>query len=139
MGTEMPHGTDRPPLLTAVLRHHWPTLIAAVVICAVLGTAVGLAKARSYRSTATVLIAPLEGVPYSPESVARQSQANTDALTDARLAATPAVARLVEGSLRLSPNSLAWRSKLSVSVVPNTQVVKIDYLSSSARKARQMA
>ena len=139
MGAEMPHGSDRPPLLRAVLRHHWPTVVAAVLICALVGTAVGLAKARSYRSTATVLIAPLEGVPYSPESVARQSQANTDALTDARLAATPAVARLVEESLRLPGNSLAWRSSLSVEVVPNTQVVKIGFRASSARRARQMA
>lgn len=139
MSVEMPLDAERPPLLKAVLRYHWHTVVVAVLACAAIGTVLGLAKGRHYRSTSTVLIAPLEGIPYSPESVARQSQANTDAVTDARLAATPGVARLVEGSLGLPPNSLAWRSKLSVTVVPNTQVVKIDYLSSSARKARQMA
>jgi capsular polysaccharide biosynthesis protein len=139
MSMEMPLDGERPPLLKAVLRYHWPAVAVTVVACAAIGTVLGLAKGRHYRSTATVLIAPLEGIPYSPESVARQSQANTDAVTDARLAATPAVARLVEGLLRLPPNSLAWRSKLSVAVVPNTQVVKIDYLSSSPRKARQSA
>jgi len=139
MSVEMPLGADRPPLLRTVLRHHWPTVVVAVVVCAAIGTVLGLANGRTYRSTATVLIAPLEGVPYSPESVARQSQANTDALTDARLAATPAVARLVERSLGLPPRSVAWRSNLSVDVVPNSQVVRIGYRSSSSRRARQTA
>ena len=138
MNAEMPHA-ERPPLLRAVLRHHWPAVVVAVIVGALIGTAVGLAGARTYRSTATVLIAPLEGVPYSPESVARQSQSATDALTDARLAATPAAARLVERSLKLPPNSLAWRSNLSVEVVPNSQVVNIVYHSSSPRRARQRA
>jgi Mrp family chromosome partitioning ATPase len=139
MTVEMPPGADRPPLLRGVLRHHWPAVVIAVVVCAALGAAFGLAKGRSYRSTATVLLAPLEGVPYSPESVAKQSQSTTDALTDARLAATPAVARLVERSVGLPPDSLSWRPNLSVDVVPNTQVVKISYLSSSSRRARRMA
>src|SRR5436190_7801204 len=114
MNAETPLGADYPQLLRAVLRHHWAAIVVAVVVGAVIGTVVGLANGRSYRSSATVLIAPLEGVPYSPESVARQSQANIDALTDARLAATPAVARLVERSLGLPRGSLAWRSNLSV-------------------------
>jgi capsular polysaccharide biosynthesis protein len=139
MNAEMPLGAEYPQLLRAVLRHHWPAIVVAVVVGAVVGTAVGLANGQSYQSSATVLIAPLEGIPYSPESVARQSQANTDALTDARLAATPAVARLVERSLGLPQDSLAWRSNLAVEVVPNSQVVKIGYRSSSARRARQRA
>lgn len=139
MSAEMPPSTDRPSLLRAALRYRWPAIVLAVAVFALIGTVLGLAKGRSYRSTATVLITPLEGLPYSPESVARQSQANTDALTDARLAATPAVSRLVESRLKLPRNSLTWRSKLSVDVVSNSQVVKISYLSSSAKKARQMA
>jgi len=139
MSVETPLGADHPPLLRAVLGRQWRAVVIAVVVGAALGLVVGLAEGRSYRSTATVLIAPLEGVPYSPESVARQSQANTDALTDARLAATPAVARLVERSLGLPRNSLTWRSNLSVEVVPNSQVVKVGYRSSSPQRARQRA
>ena len=138
MSVELPRDADR-PLFATVLRRHWLAVVVAVLVCALLGVAVGAASKHSYSSTATVLIAPLEGDPYAPESVGKQSQANTDALTDSRLAATPAVARLAEKALGLKRNSLTWRSKILVDVVPNTQVVKITYKASSGRKAKSAA
>ncbi|HJU36738.1 MAG TPA: hypothetical protein VJ716_04890 [Gaiellaceae bacterium] len=138
MSVETPRDADR-PLFATVLRRHRVALVVAVVVCALLGTTVGAVLKHTYSSTATVLIAPLEGDPYAPESVGKQSQANTDALTDSRLAATPAVARLAEKTLRLPQNSLAWRSKVLVDVVPNTQVVKITYRASSGRRAKAAA
>jgi capsular polysaccharide biosynthesis protein/Mrp family chromosome partitioning ATPase len=138
MSVEMSRDADR-PLFATVLRRHWRSVVVAVVVCALLGVAVGAVSKHTYSSTATVLIAPLEGDPYAPESVGKQSQANTDALTDSRLAATPAVARLAEKELRLPRASLLWRSKVLVDVVPNTQVVKITYRASSGRRAKASA
>jgi len=138
MSVETPRDADR-PLLATVLRRHRRAIVVAVVVCALLGAAAGMLLKHRYSSTATVLIAPLEGDPYAPESVGKQSQANTDALTDSRLAATPAVARLAEKELRLPRASLLWRSKVLVDVVPNSQVVKITYTAGSARRAKAAA
>jgi polysaccharide biosynthesis transport protein len=138
MSVEPPRDADR-PLFATVLRRHRVAIVVAVVVCAVLGAAVGAMLKHKYTSTATVLIAPLAGDPYSPDSVGKQSTANTDALTDSRLAATPAVARLAEKALKLPRASLLWRSKVLVEVVPNTQVVKITYTASSGRKAKAAA
>ncbi|HET6866361.1 MAG TPA: hypothetical protein VFH80_10570 [Solirubrobacteraceae bacterium] len=138
MTVEMPRDADR-PLFATVLRRHRRAIVIAVVVCALLGAAAGAMLKHRYSSTATVLIAPLEGDPYAPESVGKQSQANTDALTDSRLAATPAVARLAEKALKLPRSSLLWRSKVLVDVVPNSQVVKITYTASSGRKAKAVA
>ncbi|HEY3550965.1 MAG TPA: hypothetical protein VGK69_07930 [Gaiellaceae bacterium] len=138
MSVETPRDAAR-PLFATVVRRHRLAIVVAAVVCAVLGAAVGAAFRHSYSSTATVLIAPLEGDPYAPESVGKQSQATTDALTDSRLAATPAVARLAEKALGLRRDSLAWRSKVLVDVVPNSQVVKITYRASNARRAKASA
>lgn len=138
MSVELPRDADR-PLFATVLRRHWRAIAVAVLVCTLLGAVVGAASRHTYSSTATVLIAPLAGDPYSPDSVGKQSQANTDALTDSRLAATPAVARLAEKELRLPHASLLWRSKVLVDVVPNTQVVKITYRASSGRRAKATA
>src|SRR5689334_14462712 len=111
MSFDAPAGNDR-RLVSDALRRLWPTIVAALVA--------GATRPQIYKSTASIIIAPLEGNPYSPDSLAQRSDANTDVQTDARLASTPAVAGLVEQALRLAPGSLAWRPRLSVTVVPNS-------------------
>ncbi|MDQ3865474.1 MAG: hypothetical protein M3304_01410 [Actinomycetota bacterium] len=138
MSYEATSGNER-PLLGKALRRRWLAIVAAVVLGTVVGAAAGVVWPRAYKSTMTIIIAPLEGDPYSPASVDRLNEANTDVQTDARLAASPAVARLVERALDLARGSLAWRSKLSVTVVPNSQVITISYRAPARRLAKEVA
>ncbi len=138
MSYEATAGNER-TLVGTALRRRWLAIVASVLVGTVVGAGVAAVWPRTYKSTTTILIAPLEGDPYSPESVDRLSEANTDVQTDARLAATPAVADLVERALKLARGSLDWRSRLSVTVVPNSQVVTISYRASAGRLAKAVA
>ncbi|MFL6139365.1 MAG: hypothetical protein ACJ74O_16390 [Frankiaceae bacterium] len=138
MSYETAAGTDR-RLVAGAFRRRWTTIVAAVLAGLLLGAAAGAARPEIYKSTMTIIIAPLEGNPYAPESLDQRNEANTDVQTDARLAATPAVAGLVEHALNLAPGSLAWRSRLSVSVVPNSQVITVAYRSADGAKAKGIA
>jgi succinoglycan biosynthesis transport protein ExoP len=103
--------------LTGVARRHLKLICSLAALATIIGVASGLLLPASAKATATVLISPLDGNPYS-------TNGRGDDLTNLQ-----SEAALVQ----------ADRSRVSVTVPPNTQVLQISYTGSSATAARDGA
>ena len=117
--------------LTGVARRHLKLVCSLAVVAAVLGTAAGLLLPASAKATATVLVSPLDGNPYSTNG---RGDDLTNLQSEAALVQADAVEQVVRQKLRA-----ADRSRVTVTVPPNTQVLLITYTASSATAARDGA
>ncbi len=127
-----PRMGSRRAALTGHLRRRLVLLLLLVMTGAALGAALGLSQARTATAEARVLISPLDGNAFSPES---DDLINLE--TEAQLVRSDAVARAVADATDVSQDGLL--SGLSVSVLPNTQVVSIEYGAPSRVAARDLA
>jgi Mrp family chromosome partitioning ATPase len=117
--------------LTGVARRHLKLVCSLAVLAAGAGVAGGLLLPASAKATATVLISPLDGNPYSPNG---RGDDLTNIQSEAQLVQADAVEQVVRQKLRT-----ADRSRVSVTVPPNTQVLQITYTASRATAARDGA
>ena len=117
--------------LTGVARRHLKLVCSLAALATVIGVAAGLLLPASAKATATVLISPLDGNPYS-------TNGRGDDLTNLQSEATLVRADAVEQVVRQKLSS-ADRSRVSVTVPPNTQVLLITYTANSATAARDGA
>jgi Mrp family chromosome partitioning ATPase/capsular polysaccharide biosynthesis protein len=117
--------------LTGVARRHLRLICSLAALATVIGLAAGLLLPASAKATATVLISPLDGNPYSPNG---RGDDLTNLESEAQLVRADAVQQVVRQKLRT-----ADRSRVSVTVPPNTQVLLITYAGSSATNARDGA
>ncbi|MGI5167246.1 Wzz/FepE/Etk N-terminal domain-containing protein [Spirillospora sp. CA-253888] len=101
-------------------------------LLAVLGGAAGAGAAMilpaPYTATATVLVSPLEGNPYSPQG---RGDDLINLETEAQLISTDTVAKLAARRLGRTPGGT-----VSVTVPPNTQVLNLTYTAGGAQEAR---
>jgi len=123
---------EAPGQLATLLSRHRGLIAFIGALGFVAGLVVGYLLPASYTATATVLVTPLEGNPYSP--VGRGDDI-VNLGTEAQLVGTDAVARLARGRLRAG-DPRALRSQVSVENPPNTQVLDIAFSGSSGEKAR---
>jgi len=117
--------------LTGVARRHLKLIGSLAALAMVIGVASGLLLPASSKATATVLISPLDGNPYSTNG---RGDDLTNLQSEAALVQADAVEQVVRQKLRS-----ADRSRVSVTVPPNTQVLQITYTGSSATAARDGA
>jgi Mrp family chromosome partitioning ATPase/capsular polysaccharide biosynthesis protein len=117
--------------LTGVARRHLKLICSLAALATVIGVASGLLLPASAKATATVLISPLDGNPYSTNG---RGDDLTNLQSEAALVQADAVEQVVRQKLRS-----ADRSRVSVTVPPNTQVLQITYTGSSATAARDGA
>jgi Mrp family chromosome partitioning ATPase/capsular polysaccharide biosynthesis protein len=117
--------------LSGVVRRHLKLVIALAVLATAAGAAGGLLLPSSVRATATVLITPLEGNPYSPNG---RGDDLTNIQSEAQLVGADAVEQVVRQKFHA-----ADRTQVSVTVPPNTQVLLISYTGRSATAARDGA
>jgi Mrp family chromosome partitioning ATPase/capsular polysaccharide biosynthesis protein len=117
--------------LTGVARRHLKLICSLAILATVLGVAGGLLLPASAKATATVLVSPLDGNPYSTNG---RGDDLTNLQSEAALVQADAVEQVVRQKLRS-----ADRSRVSVTVPPNTQVLQITYTGSSATAARDGA
>jgi Mrp family chromosome partitioning ATPase/capsular polysaccharide biosynthesis protein len=117
--------------LTGVARRHLKLVCSLAAVAAVLGVAGGLLLPASAKATATVLVSPLDGNPYSTNG---RGDDLTNLQSEAALVQADAVEQVVRQKLRT-----ADRSRVTVTVPPNTQVLLITYTASSATAARDGA
>lgn len=125
------HSTEAPGQLAGMLRRR----LRLLIVLAVLGTGLGIGAAflvpTQFTATASVLVSPLEGNPYSPQG---RGDDLINLETEAQLVQTDTVAKLAQQ--RLKGGDLATlRANVSVAVPPNTQVLNITYRASSASAA----
>jgi Mrp family chromosome partitioning ATPase len=109
--------------------------MAALIVLAALGTGAGVALEMAvpppFKATATVLVSPLEGNPYSPEG---RGDDLVNLQTEAQLVATDSVAKIVQRKLGREAEG-----DIAVSVPPNTQVLNLTYTAGSSGNARSGA
>jgi polysaccharide biosynthesis transport protein len=117
--------------LTGVARRHLKLVCSLAAVAAVLGVLSGLLLPASAKATATVLVSPLDGNPYSTNG---RGDDLTNLQSEAALVQADAVEQVVRQKLRT-----ADRSRVTVTVPPNTQVLLITYTASSATAARDGA
>lgn len=114
--------------LLSLARRYLAALIALGVLGVGAGIAFEIAVPPPYKATATVLVSPLEGNPYSPEG---RGDDLVNLQTEAQLVSTDGVAKIVEKKLGHEPEG-----EVEVSVPPNTQVLNLTYTTTSSSKAR---
>ncbi|QFG24732.1 Wzz/FepE/Etk N-terminal domain-containing protein [Actinomadura sp. WMMB 499] len=125
------HSAEARGQLVAMLRRRMRLLIALVVAGTVAGVGAGILLPAQYSATASVLVSPLEGNPYSPEG---RGDDLINLETEAQLVQTDAVAELVQQKLKGQDVS-ALRASVSTVVPPNTQILNIVYNSDSGDSA----
>jgi capsular polysaccharide biosynthesis protein/Mrp family chromosome partitioning ATPase len=101
---------------------------ALIAICAIAGTLAGVAATgllpTTYGATASVLVQPLDGNPYSPNA---QGSDLTNLETEAQVVASDVIAANVKQALLDDNLPANARKSLRIAVAPNTQIVTISY------------
>jgi capsular polysaccharide biosynthesis protein len=118
----------------ALRRQAW-IIVAAAALGALLGYGASLARPGSYVATAQVTINPLAGNPYDP-SVSGQDAA-TAVQTEAKVASSDSVSELVARQMHEDPGKL--EKGVSVSVLPNSQIIEFAFASGNASFAHEAA
>jgi polysaccharide biosynthesis transport protein len=116
----------------AVKRHPW-VILGCVVLCAAAAYA-GAGRLTSYQSTATVLVSPVAGAPFSSADAGVKANGLD---TEAQLVETDDVAVLAIQKLGYSGSSVDLRAGLDVMVPPGTQVLTISYSSGQSAVTAQ--
>lgn len=117
--------------LTGVVRRHLKLVFSVTGAALILGVAAAVLLPASAKATATVLITPLDGNPYAPNG---RGDDLTNIETEAQLVSADAVEQVVRRTLHD-----ADRTRVSVTVPPNTQVLLIGYTARGATQARDGA
>ncbi|MFA1545209.1 hypothetical protein [Actinomadura chokoriensis] len=117
--------------LLSLLRRYVPLLVLLAVVGAGIGVAAALVLPAPYKATATVLVSPLEGNPYSPDG---RGDDLVNLQTEAQLVTTDRVAKIAGQKLGREPDG-----DLGVDVPPNTQVLNLTYTAKSSGDARSGA
>lgn len=126
------------PTIRNLLKHQFAIILVAVAVAlGVAGLYIANSPAR-YTSSAVLLLSPAPGNPLTAEAASSSAVQMTVALeTEAQLAQTPAVARLVTESLgRDVPDD---KERLSVAVPSNTQMLEVTFTSSTPERAKEGA
>ncbi|NKZ08811.1 hypothetical protein HGB48_34485, partial [Actinomadura latina] len=114
--------------LLSLLRRYVPLLILLAVLGAGAGVGAAIALPAPYKATATVLVSPLEGNPYSPDG---RGDDLVNLQTEAQLVTTDRVAKIAGQKLGHEPEGT-----VVVDVPPNTQVLNLTYTARSSANAR---
>jgi uncharacterized protein involved in exopolysaccharide biosynthesis len=140
MATEAPSAVDaleyRPRLVVDALRHRMAILLMAGLLGMVLGYGGSVARKGAYVSTASVLITPLPGNPYSPGISGQDTLVSLE--TEAQVASSDSISALVSQSLGGDPRASSLQRSVTVAVPPNTQIIQISYSANNAVFARDV-
>ncbi|CAM3366059.1 hypothetical protein NODU109028_13680 [Nocardioides dubius] len=120
--------------MRALLRRGVVLAVVLVAVLGVVGAWVGAKRDQLHQATATILVNPLEGNPFSPDG--RDGLVNLE--TEARLVTADAVARAVGNKTGLDDPD-AVLTGVSVEVPPNTQLLRITVERRDAALARRLA
>ncbi|WP_396454094.1 hypothetical protein [Actinomadura sp.] len=114
--------------LLSVLRRYVPLLILLAVLGAGAGVGAAIVLPAPYKATATVLVSPLQGNPYSPDG---RGDDLVNLQTEAQLVTTDRVAKIAGEKLGHEPEGT-----VVVDVPPNTQVLNLTYTAKNSANAR---
>jgi polysaccharide biosynthesis transport protein len=127
----------RARLMGDALRRQSLLIVVAAVVGALLGYGASVARPGSYVATATVLINPLSGNPYSPGVTGQDSLVSIE--TESKVASSDSVSAIVANKLGQGAQLSKLEKGVSVSVPANTQIIEIAFASNNASFAREAA
>ena len=127
----------RARLVGDAIRRQFLIIVACVVLGVLLGYGASVARPGSYVATATVLINPLSGNPYSPGVSGQDSLVSIQ--TESKVASSDSVSALVAKQLGNGADLGQLEKGVAVSVPPNTQVIEVSFASSDAAFAQKAA
>ncbi|MFG2005610.1 Wzz/FepE/Etk N-terminal domain-containing protein [Spirillospora sp. NPDC048911] len=122
--------------LVAALRRQRKLILLIALLTTGAGLAAGLLTTTLYTATASTLVSPLEGNPYSPQG---RGDDLLNLETEAQLVKTDAVAKMVRAKLRTEESPGELRAQVTVQVPPNTQVLNISFAANGPAQARDGA
>lgn len=137
-GASAPASTGQTASLGAALRRHVPLVLTCAVAGAALGGGVALSQPATYSSDSVVLVNPVVGAPFSPNS--RGAAANLE--TEAQLVTTPALATYAQKALEADGASVdaeTLRTNVTAVVPSSTQLLRITATGDSAAEAKRRA
>lgn len=126
---------DRTGLALDAARRHSPLVLLCGAALAIAGLLLGLSSPPTYTSVATVLVNPVQGAPFGPDS--RNNQINLQ--TEAALVRTQAVAEIAASIMGEQAPDADLRTRVRATVPSSTQVLEIAYTGDSAQEAQQGA
>lgn len=121
-------------LVRRAVRRYWLSIISIGLIMSVAGVAYAVSRPPTLASHTEILLKPLAGNPFSPDSVATPQQLTVGLETEANLVASPDVTQRVSRTLHVPV--AAGTNRVSGSVVLNSQIVSISYSASSVSAAK---
>lgn len=129
----LPTETARARLIGRALRRRWVTVVAFTVGATVAAGAVAWVWPTSYTSTVEVMLTPVIGNTLAPDSARSGDQINVAMQTEAGLIGSPPVADLVSGFVDapVEPSD----SRVTATVLANTQIIEISYTADTADDA----
>lgn len=124
---------DGTELLVRAIRRHLILIVACTLFVALAGLLVGQRVGDQYEATTSVLLHPLRGNPYTTEERG-DDLANLE--TEAQLVNTDAVIELARDRLDTEQAPERIRTRVSVDVPTNTQVLELTYTARDPEQAR---
>lgn len=120
-------------VLRAMRRHAW-MLVLPMLVLGGLGYVLGQKQDQEYQSVSRVLLLPLPGLPFAPESGASATQQTIALTTESQLVPSDAVVQLANVSLK--QKVVPGDGTIGSSVPTNTQVVQVAFSSTSPESAQ---
>ena len=120
-----------PSIVRRAVHTRWREIVITAGLIALLGIVYAAVGVRSYTATAQVLVNPLQGNAYSPDSLASAQQVTVGLTTEANLVASPQVSALAGSSSN--------DGSVEGSVVLNSQLIEVACTAGSRTKARDCA
>lgn len=118
-----PRGLD---FIGSAAKRHWQLVLALLMVGLAAGALMAVRPDRVYSSMAKVLIEPLSGNPFSPDSLERRGDPLEDVGTEAVIVVTPTVAEIAQELLpHLDPDKV--NEFVNSVATPNTQIVEITF------------
>jgi Mrp family chromosome partitioning ATPase/capsular polysaccharide biosynthesis protein len=121
-------------LVRRAVRRYWALILAVGLIMSVAGAGFALSRPPRLTSSTEILLKPLVGNSFSPDSVSTPQQLTVGLETEANLVASPDVTELVSRSLHRRVS--AGTTDVSASVVLNSQIIRISYSAASVTQAK---
>ncbi len=127
----------RPHAVSSALRHNKLLIVLCTVLVGALIWALASARTPTYSSSAKVLVRPILGNPFSPDTGTTGLQVTIALGTEAQVVDSVPVAALSNKSLK--EHWVAGSGVVTAVVPPNTQVVQIQFDGTTPQAAQQGA
>lgn len=124
----------RPNVVGDALRRHVLLIVGCALVLGLLVAYAAQSRSESYTASAKVLIRPILGNPFSPDTGSSGQQVTIAMETESQVADSAPVAALA--NKKLATPWVPGTSVVSATVPPSTQVVKISYSAPTSEAAK---